>query len=87
MTPQSMTPDDFGAALAALGWKGAHFCARTGLVANTVWRWRKGHVPIPLWVGEYLRALQALQQLHVEFVAPPKINAMAAEHAGQAAPT
>ena len=64
-----MTAEDFDAALAALGWKGADFCFRAGLVPNTVWRWRKGLVPIPLWAGEYLRAVLALQRLHAEFVA------------------
>ena len=73
-----MTPDDFDAALAALGWKGSDFCNRAGLVPNTVWRWRKGHVPIPPWAGEYLRAMLALQRLHAEFVAVPKGQAVAA---------
>ena len=63
-----MTPDEFDAALSALQWKGSDFCDRAGLVPNTVWRWRKGAVPIPRWVGEYLRAMLALQRLHGEFV-------------------
>ena len=70
MTPQQLTPDEFDAALSALDWKGADFCDRAGLVPNTVWRWRKALSPIPLWVGEYLRAMLALQRLHAEFVAP-----------------
>jgi hypothetical protein len=65
-----MTPDQFDAALSAIGWKGTDFCDRAGLVPNTVWRWRKGTTTIPLWVGEYLRALLALQRLHAEFLAP-----------------
>jgi hypothetical protein len=69
MTPEPMTPDQFDAALLSLGWKGTDFCERAGLVPNTVWRWRKGTNPIPLWVGEYLRAVLALQRLHAEFVA------------------
>ena len=63
-----MTPDEFDAALAALQWKGTDFCDRAGLVPNTVWRWRKGAVPIPRWVGEYLRAMLALQRLYADFV-------------------
>ena len=63
-----MTPDEFDAALSALQWKGSDFCDRAGLVPNTVWRWRKGAVPIPRWVDEYLRAMLALQRLHTEFV-------------------
>lgn len=70
MTPQQLTPDEFDAALSALDWKGADFCDRAGLVPNTVWRWRKALSPIPLWVGEYLRAMLALQRLHAEFVVP-----------------
>ncbi len=66
---RTMTAEAFEAALAELGWKGADFCRRTGLVANTVWRWRKGIGPVPQWAGEYLRAMLALQRLHAEFVA------------------
>jgi hypothetical protein len=56
-------------ARAELEWKGSDFCTRSGLVANTVWRWRKGLAPIPPWVSEYLRAVLAVQRLHAEFVA------------------
>ncbi len=63
-----MRAEEFDAALTELGWKGADFCERTGLVPNTVWRWRKGTVAVPKWVGEYLRAVLALQRLHAEFV-------------------
>ena len=64
-----MTPEQFDAALTELEWKGSDFCARAGLVPNTVWRWRKSLAPIPPWVGEYLRAVLAVQRLHAEFVA------------------
>lgn len=75
-----MTPEQFGAALSELEWKGSNFCDRAGLVPNTVWRWRKGLAPIPPWVGEYLRAVLAVQRLHAEFVAvrPPARRAEAA---------
>lgn len=66
---RTMTAEAFEAALAELGWKGAEFCRRTGLVANTVWRWRKGTGQVPPWAAEYLRAMLALQRLHAEFVA------------------
>lgn len=69
MKTEPMTPAEFDQALAALAWKGTDFCDRAGLVPNTVWRWRKGHVEIPRWVGEYLRAMLAVQRLHSEFVA------------------
>lgn len=64
-----MTPAEFDAALAELGWKGTDFCSRAGLVPNTVWRWRKGLVAVPAWVPEYLGALLELQRLHARFVA------------------
>jgi hypothetical protein len=70
MRPHPLTPEDFDQALTALAWKGSDFCDRAGLVANTVWRWRKGIVPIPLWVGEYLRAMLAIQRLQADFLAP-----------------
>lgn len=64
-----MTPEQFDAALSELDWKGSDFCARAGLVPNTVWRWRKALAPIPEWADEYLRAMLAIQRLHAEFVA------------------
>ncbi len=64
-----MTPTEFDAALAELGWKGTDFCHRAGLVPNTVWRWRKGLVAVPGWVPEYLGTLLELQRLHARFVA------------------
>lgn len=64
-----MTPDQFDAALRALGWKATDFCRKAGIVPNTAWRWRKELAPIPLWVGEYLRAVLAIQDLHARFVA------------------
>ncbi|MEY2891671.1 MAG: hypothetical protein RJA98_1579 [Pseudomonadota bacterium] len=83
MTPTALTPAQFDEALSALEWKGTDFCDRTGLVPNTVWRWRKEANPIPLWVGEYLRAMLALQRLHAEFVAPrPHVRASAGASTG-----
>lgn len=70
-----MTPDEFDAALAELNWKGTDFCARTGLVPNTVWRWRKALAPVPAWAGEYLRAMLAMQRLHSQFVAVTRSTA------------
>lgn len=84
MTIHPLTPAQFDEALAALGWKGTDFCDRTGLVPNTVWRWRKETNPMPLWVGEYLRAMLALQRLHAEFVAPrPRDRASADASTGE----
>lgn len=68
---ESMTPDQFDKALDDLGWKAIDFTRKAGLVPNTAWRWRKGLTPIPAWVGEYLGAMLAIQQLHARFVAIP----------------
>lgn len=67
-----MTPEEFNDALTALAWKGSDFARKAGTVDNTVWRWRKGHTPIPQWVGEYLGAVLAIQRLHAQFVAVPR---------------
>ncbi|MEO3692427.1 hypothetical protein [Roseateles paludis] len=58
-----MTPEQFDTALEELGIKAADFCRRTGLVPNTVWRWRKAITPIPDWVPEYLGALLEVKLL------------------------
>jgi hypothetical protein len=65
-----MTPTEFDEALAELGWNGAEFTRRVGLVPNTVWRWRRGTTPIPAWVSEYLAALIGISRLHVALIAP-----------------
>ena len=66
---EPLTPEQFDQALEALGWKAVDFTRKAGLVPNTAWRWRKGHAPIPLWVGEYLGAMLEIQRLHARFVA------------------
>lgn len=70
---EPLTPEQFDQALDALGWKAVDFTRKAGLVPNTAWRWRKGHAPIPLWVGEYLGAMLEIQRLYSRFVAinPP----------------
>ena len=60
---EEMTPEQFDVALDELGMTAADFCRRTGLVANTAWRWRKALTPIPGWVPEYLGALLELKLL------------------------
>ncbi len=82
-----MTPEQFNDALIALAWKGSDFARKAGTVDNTVWRWRKGHTPIPQWVGEYLGAMLAIQRLHAQFVAvarAPGADALDAEPADDA---
>lgn len=72
-----MTPDEFHAALAVLGWKSIDFTRKAGLVPNTAWRWGKGLTPIPLWVSEYLGAMIEIQRLHARFVAIQRPTAAA----------
>lgn len=74
---RTMTPEQFAHALTALGWKQTDFVRRTGLTTGTVSRWATGQVPIPLWAGEYLGALQELAALHAKYIKPvkaPKLN-------------
>ena len=81
-----VTPEAFDAALLELGWKGTDFGDRTGLVPNTVWRWRSAAVPIPRWADEYLRAMLAIQRLHAEFVQVLRPGRGAGTHDAEPAP-
>lgn len=65
-----MTPEQFAAALAELGWKQSDFARRTGMSAAAVSRWANGDPPIPLWVGEYLGALRELAAMHARYIRP-----------------
>lgn len=67
-----MTPDEFAAALAALGWKQSDFCRKVGVTPNTPSRWIAGTTPIPPWVPAYLGAMQDLAALHAKYIAPGK---------------
>ena len=67
-----MTPDEFAAALAALGWKQSDFCRKVGVTPNTPSRWMVGTTPIPAWVPAYLGAMQDLAALHAKYIAPSK---------------
>lgn len=70
--PHIMTPDEFAAALAALGWKQSDFCRKTGVTPNTPSRWMTDKTPIPLWVSAYLEAMQDLAALHAKYIAPAR---------------
>jgi transcriptional regulator with XRE-family HTH domain len=71
-----MTPEQFTAALAALGWKQAEFCRKAGLTDQTPSRWVHGQSPIPKWVGAYLDAMLDLAMLHRKYLAPvPPVSA------------
>ena len=71
---RTLTGEQFAQALAALGWKQTDFVRRTGLTTGTVSRWATGQVAVPLWVGEYLGALQELAALHARYVKPLKAS-------------
>jgi transcriptional regulator with XRE-family HTH domain len=63
-----MTSEELRQALIELGWKQADLCRRIGMGKNTVSTWAANGAPA--WVGEYLRALLAINRLHREFVVP-----------------
>ena len=65
-----MTPDEFTAALAALGWKQSDFCRKSGVTKQTPSRWANGLSPIPLWAGAYLGAMQDIKRLHLAYIDP-----------------
>mgnify|MGYP001084206840 CR=1 FL=1 len=69
---RTLTPEQFNAALLALGWKQSDFARRTGLSAGAVNRWATGQAPSPLWAAEYLGALLDLAALHAKYLAPAK---------------
>lgn len=65
-----MTPEEFKADLAKLGWKQSDFCAKAGVERNTPSRWSNGHTPIPDWVPAFLGAMLDIQQLHAKYIDP-----------------
>lgn len=70
-----MTPDEFAAALAALGWKQSDFCRRAGVAKDTPSRWASGKTPVPDWVPAYLGLLHELAALHAKYLQPIKPGA------------
>ncbi|SAK98372.1 hypothetical protein AWB75_07192 [Caballeronia catudaia] len=67
-----MTPDDFHAALAELGWKQSDFCRMTDTTKNTPSRWATGATPIPGWVPHYLDMALKIRRL-AALIEPPKV--------------
>lgn len=65
-----MTPEQFAAALAAIGWKQSDFCRKAGVTPNTPSRWMTGQTPIPAWVPSYLGVMQDLAALHARYLDP-----------------
>jgi len=64
----TMTPEEFTAALAALGWKQSDFCRKTGVSQQTPSRWSNGHTPIQQWVRAYLGAMLDIKRLHAAYI-------------------
>lgn len=70
VTESTMSPDEFTAALAALGWKQSDFCRKTGVTKQTPSRWANGQTPIPLWVPAHLGAMLDIKRLHQVYIEP-----------------
>lgn len=68
ITDDTMSPDEFAAALAALGWKQSDFCRKAGVTKQTPSRWATGHTPVPAWVPAYLGAMQDIKRLHRQYI-------------------
>jgi len=66
-----MNKDELKAALASLGWKQSDLARKLGVTDGAVSRWATGE-PIPVWLAEYLGALQEIDRLHKLYVRPPK---------------
>jgi transcriptional regulator with XRE-family HTH domain len=69
ITTATLTPQQFTAALAALGWKQSDFCRKTGVSKQTPSRWALGQTPIQPWVGAYLGAMLDIKRLHAAYIA------------------
>jgi DNA-binding transcriptional regulator YiaG len=70
ITEATMSPEDFAAALQALGWKQSDFCRKSGVTKQTPSRWANGQTPVPAWVPAYLGAMLEIKRLHQVFVEP-----------------
>ncbi len=75
-TETTMNPEQFTAALAALGWKQSDFCRKSGVTKQTPSRWANSLTPIPAWVPAYLGLLLELQRLHAAYLVPPTAETM-----------
>jgi transcriptional regulator with XRE-family HTH domain len=70
ITENTMTPEAFTAALAALGWKQSDFCRKSGVTKQTPSRWANGLTPVPAWVPAYLGAMQEIRRLYQTYIEP-----------------
>ncbi len=70
ITEATMTPAEFTAALAAIGWKQSDFCRKTGVSKDTPSRWANGLTPVQPWARAYLGAMLEIKRLHAAYVDP-----------------
>ncbi len=68
----TMSPEEFTAALAALNWRQSDFCRKTDVGAHTPSRWVAGKTQIPKWVRAYLGMALEIQRLHDTYVRPTR---------------
>ncbi|MBB5458679.1 hypothetical protein [Paraburkholderia sp. Cpub6] len=66
-----MTPAEFEAALAQLGWKQSDFCRMADVDKNTPSRWIKGTTPVPGWAARFLAMALEIRRL-AALIQPPK---------------
>ncbi|WP_295951769.1 hypothetical protein [Rhodoferax sp.] len=70
ITDATMSPDEFTATLADLGWKQSDFCRKSGVTKQTPSRWANAQTPIPAWVPAYLGAMLDIKRLHRTYIEP-----------------
>lgn len=68
---RTLSPEQFTQALQALGWKQSDFARRVGMAPQTVNRWATGQAACPLWLSEYLGAMQDLNALCARYLSKP----------------
>jgi hypothetical protein len=66
-----MSPEEFEASLAELGWKQSDFCRMAGVDKNTPSRWIKGTTPVPGWAPRFLAMAIEIKKL-AALIEPPK---------------
>jgi hypothetical protein len=65
---KKMSPEEFKATLAELGWRSADFCRKSGVERSTPSRWINEKTPIPTWVKAYLGAMLDIKRLHAKYI-------------------
>jgi transcriptional regulator with XRE-family HTH domain len=76
---RTLTAEQFNQALQVLGWKQSDFARRVGMTPQTVGRWSSGQAACPLWLTEYLGAMQDLKALCARYLDRPGLSSGPAE--------